>query len=63
MAGTAVNPAARVDERLSFAKIHEALPIEELDLVAIQRDSFQWLLNEGLGEVFDEISPIEDSQA
>ncbi len=57
MAGTAVN------ERLSFAKIHEALPIEELDLVAIQRDSFEWLIDEGLGEIFDEISPIEDSQA
>jgi DNA-directed RNA polymerase subunit beta len=51
-----------VAERLSFAKIREALPIEELDLVAIQRDSFAWLLDEGLGEVFDEISPIEDSQ-
>ena len=57
MAGTAVN------ERLSFAKIREALPIEELDLVAIQRDSFEWLIDEGLGEIFDEISPIEDSQA
>ena len=52
----------RVSERLSFAKIKEALPIEELDLVAIQRKSFQWLLDEGLGEVFDEISPIEDTQ-
>ncbi|MEX0831063.1 MAG: DNA-directed RNA polymerase subunit beta, partial [Nitriliruptoraceae bacterium] len=51
-----------VAERLSFAKIREALPIEELDLVAIQRDSFAWLIDEGLGEVFDEISPIEDSQ-
>ena len=58
MAGTAVNPS----ERLSFAKIHEALPIEELDLVAIQRGSFDWLIDQGLGEVFDEISPIEDSQ-
>src|SRR5699024_10763375 len=54
------NPA--VSERLSFAKIREALPIEELDLVAIQRDSFGWLIDRGLGEIFDEISPIEDSQ-
>ncbi|MEX0705336.1 MAG: DNA-directed RNA polymerase subunit beta, partial [Nitriliruptoraceae bacterium] len=53
---------ATVSERLSFAKIREALPLEELDLVAIQRDSFAWLIDEGLGEVFDEISPIEDSQ-
>ncbi len=56
MAGTAV------DQRLSFSKIREALPIEELDLVAIQRGSFEWLIDEGLGEIFDEISPIEDSQ-
>ena len=56
MAGTAVN------SRLSFAKIREALPIEELDLVAIQRLSFEWLIDQGLGEIFDEISPIEDSQ-
>ncbi len=58
MAGTAVNPS----ERLSFARIHEALPIEELDLVAIQSHSFDWLIDRGLGEIFDEISPIEDSQ-
>jgi DNA-directed RNA polymerase subunit beta len=51
-----------VTERLSFAKIREALPIEELDLVAIQRDSFDWLLEEGLQAIFDEISPIEDTQ-
>jgi DNA-directed RNA polymerase subunit beta len=56
LAGTAV------DQRLSFSKIREALPIEELDLVAIQRGSFEWLIDEGLGEIFDEISPIEDSQ-
>ena len=56
MAGTSVT------ERLSFAKIREALPITELDLVAIQRDSFEWLLLEGLKAIFDEISPIEDSQ-
>jgi len=49
-------------KRLSFSKIREALPIEELDLVAIQRESFDWLFETGLGEVFDEISPIEDTQ-
>ncbi|MFP4635272.1 MAG: DNA-directed RNA polymerase subunit beta, partial [Nitriliruptoraceae bacterium] len=63
LAGTAVNPPGRtLNERLSFSKIHEALPIEQLDLVAIQNDSFDWLIDQGLGEVFDEISPIEDSQ-
>jgi DNA-directed RNA polymerase subunit beta len=49
-------------ERLSFARIREALPLDDLDLVAVQRDSFDWLLEHGLTEVFDEISPIEDSQ-
>jgi DNA-directed RNA polymerase subunit beta len=51
-------PAAA--SRLSFAKIQEVLPAEDLDLIAIQRDSFQWLTAAGLGEVFEEISPIED---
>jgi DNA-directed RNA polymerase subunit beta len=55
--------AVSVDERLSFSKLYEPLPLEELDLLAIQRDSFRWLLEEGLGDIFGEISPIEDSQA
>src|SRR3712207_8816158 len=46
--------------RLSFAKIAEPLPVEELDLVAIQRESFRWLQEKGLSEVFEEISPIAD---
>ena len=48
------------DSRLSFAKIAEPLRIEDLDLVAIQRDSFAWLRDVGLAHVFSEISPIED---
>jgi len=47
-------------DRLSFAKIAEPLPVEELDLVAIQRESFRWLQEKGLTEVFEEISPIAD---
>jgi DNA-directed RNA polymerase subunit beta len=49
-----------VPERLSFGKIPETLPLP--DLIAIQRDSFDWLLSEGLKETFAEISPIEDYQ-
>src|SRR5205823_2605707 len=49
-----------IRERLSFGKIPEVLPLP--DLIAIQRDSFDWLLKEGLKETFDEISPIEDYQ-
>ena len=41
-----------------FANIEEALPLP--DLISIQRDSFQWFLDKGLAEAFDDISPIED---
>ena len=36
------------------------LPLPELDLIAIQRDSYQWFLEEGIRDAFDEINPIED---
>jgi DNA-directed RNA polymerase subunit beta len=49
---------SRSPERVSFANIDEALPLP--DLIAIQRDSFQWFLDKGLAEAFDDISPIED---
>ena len=49
---------ARLPERFSFSRIP---PAHELpDLIAIQRDSFNWFLNQGIDEVFQEISPIED---
>jgi DNA-directed RNA polymerase subunit beta len=51
---------APIRERLSFGKIPEVLPLP--DLISIQRDSFGWLLKEGLKETFEEISPIEDYQ-
>jgi DNA-directed RNA polymerase subunit beta len=47
-----------VRDRVSFAKIDEVLPLP--DLVGIQRESFDWLLSEGLKEVLEEVSPIED---
>ncbi|HEY7705458.1 MAG TPA: DNA-directed RNA polymerase subunit beta, partial [Acidimicrobiia bacterium] len=50
--------ASRVAERLSFAKIPEVLPLP--DLLAVQHDSFNWFLEQGLREIFEEISPIED---
>ena len=50
--------AARVAERLSFAKIPEVLPLP--DLLAVQHESFQWFLDEGLAHIFNQISPIED---
>ena len=47
-----------VRQRVSFAKLDEVLPLP--DLVGIQRESFDTLLNEGLKEVLEEVSPIED---
>jgi DNA-directed RNA polymerase subunit beta len=49
---------SRVAERFSFGKIPEVLPLP--NLLAVQHESFQWFLDEGLREIFDEISPIED---
>jgi DNA-directed RNA polymerase subunit beta len=48
-------------ERVSFSKIAEVLPLP--DLVGIQRESFDWLLTEGIREVLEEVSPIEDFTA
>ena len=44
--------------RMSYSKSNEVLEIP--NLIAIQKDSYQWFLNEGLKEVFDDISPIAD---
>ncbi len=45
-------------DRFSFANLDEVLPLP--DLIAIQRDSFQWFLDRGLAGAFADISPIED---
>jgi len=46
------------NSRLSFAKIPKVLDIP--DLLIIQKDSFDWFIEEGLKDILDEISPIED---
>jgi DNA-directed RNA polymerase subunit beta len=45
-------------ERYSFANLEEPLALP--DLIAVQRESFDWFLNEGLAETFRDISPIKD---
>jgi len=45
-------------DRVSFSRIPEVLSLP--DLIGIQRESFDWLLRDGLSEVFAEVSPIED---
>ncbi len=44
--------------RMSFSRQKEVL--EMPNLIEIQKDSYQWFLDEGLKEVFDDISPIAD---
>ena len=44
--------------RMSFSRQKEVL--EMPNLIEIQKDSYQWFLNEGLKEVFEDISPISD---
>ncbi len=45
-------------ERMSFSRIEEVLELP--NLLEVQTSSFKWLLDEGLREVFDDVSPIED---
>ncbi|MBQ4340674.1 MAG: DNA-directed RNA polymerase subunit beta [Firmicutes bacterium] len=44
--------------RMSFSKINEVAPIPSL--IQIQVDSYDWFIQEGLKEVFEDISPIKD---
>lgn len=45
-------------KRQYWGRQTDVLP--QLDLLSIQKDSYQWLLDEGIRQVIDEISPIED---
>ena len=44
--------------RKDFSKVGDY--IEMPNLIAVQRDSYDWFVEEGLGEVLKDISPIED---
>ena len=44
--------------RMSYSRQKEV--IEMPNLIEVQKDSYQWFLDEGLKEVFDDISPIAD---
>ena len=45
-------------QRRSYARIKEVLELP--NLIEIQTSSYQWFLDEGLREMFQDISPIED---
>ncbi len=44
--------------RMSYSRQKEVL--EMPNLIEVQKDSYQWFLDEGLREVFDDINPIAD---
>ncbi|MCR4600843.1 MAG: DNA-directed RNA polymerase subunit beta [Clostridia bacterium] len=44
--------------RMSYAKIHEVAEMPHL--LEIQLDSYDWFVEEGIREVFEDISPIHD---
>src|SRR5438128_2101216 len=52
----AASPIER--ERRNYASLPEVLPLP--NLIQTQIDSFKWFCDEGLGELFAEISPIQD---
>ncbi|MBR5799842.1 MAG: DNA-directed RNA polymerase subunit beta [Lachnospiraceae bacterium] len=50
--------AAGRNLRMSYSRQEEVL--EMPNLIEVQKDSYKWFLEEGLKEVFDDISPIAD---
>ena len=44
--------------RMSYSRQKEVLQMP--NLIEVQKDSYQWFLDEGLKEAFADISPIED---
>nr|WP_076779567.1 DNA-directed RNA polymerase subunit beta [Lachnoclostridium phocaeense] len=46
------------NSRMSYSRQKEVLQMP--NLIEVQKDSYQWFLDEGLKEVFDDISPITD---
>src|SRR6187455_3317692 len=58
---TVTDPGRRgsaVTDRKPYARIPEVLPIP--NLIELQLNSFNWFIENGLRELFDEISPIQD---
>ena len=49
---------AGVRVRHNYGKLMEVLELP--NLIEVQRNSYNWFLNEGLREVFEDVSPIQD---
>jgi len=58
MTSTPALASASPRERRNFASLPEVLPLP--NLIQTQIDSFKWFCDEGLQELFAEISPIQD---
>ena len=52
------NVAFGDNKRKSYSRINEVL--EMPNLIEVQKDSYKWFIDEGLKEVFEDISPITD---
>ena len=46
--------------RMSFSKINEVIDMP--NLIGIQKDSYEWFLQDGIKEVFRDVSPITAEQ-
>ena len=53
------HPSSTYRERISFGKIPEVMELP--NLIAIQKDSFAWFMEDGLHETFQDMSPIENN--
>ena len=51
-------PRTATRDRYSFGNLEDVLPLP--DLIAVQKDSFQWFIRQGLADAFRDISPIKD---
>ena len=45
-------------DRKTFSEPQDMIPLP--NLIQVQRNSYKWFIEEGLQELFDEVSPIED---
>lgn len=46
------------NQRISYSKIDEVMDMP--NLIEVQKNSYNWFLEEGLKEVFNDVSPIQD---
>ena len=53
----AINKVGQTAERKDFSKISGSLPIP--NLVEVQQKSYEWFINEGIIDAFNDIYPIE----